>query len=424
MNRTPAHSMVVAVVAAALVVASAAGCSKSSRTSHSTLTGPDGAASVRSGTEAVLVADQKSPGAPSGLGTITAEGHSLTLWPYTGSSYETAKDPIQFAIVGDCDPVRLRGALMALDGNRDLGPISGMPPFNERWMDANGGAQVAYTEPGGWHGSVVQLTLGEYAPLRVHLRLWKTEAPFGGGTWTLGAAHFEVLIPGTADHEVLSWALARDIVASDLARLPLLAAPAVSDPIGANPTYRAINKDVYAGLPDELKMLIGGPLGPVTADVPLPSDGRVMIFHLADLPQAPAGSWTQSFSLPYGQLIPKPFCSDGPYDQVYVEGSVTLARTTYVDDTGRYEYQSGIHGTLTITPMDVTQWPPVPSGAPYTANISEDQNGFSGIGGEAVFMKSKRIAPQQGGSELWMEDFKCSSNGVQSYRLMTQCLAP
>lgn len=425
MNRISSCTPFRAALATLLVALLAAGCSESPRSARSTLTGPDGSAAVRAGTSATLVAEQQRPAAPPGLGTVTAEGHSLVLWPYSGASYTDAKDPIQFAFVGNVDPVRLRSALLALDGNRNLGPISNLPPFNERWTDANGSVQVAYTEPGGWHGSVVQLALGVYAPIRVHLRLWQTEAPFGGGTWTLGAAHFEVLIPGTADHEVLSWNLARDIVASDIARTGLIVAPpAVSDPIGANPTWRAIRKDVYNAIPDDLRQLIGGPPAPVSDDVPIPSDGRVMTLHLADLPAAEPGSWTQTFTLPYGQLVPKPFCSDGPYDYVYAEGSVTLDRSTNVDDTGRYEYTSGISGTLTVTPMDVTQSPPVPAGPSFQANVSELQNGFLGAGGEAAFMKSMRIAPQQGGAELWMEDLKCSSNGVQSYRLMSQCLAP
>jgi hypothetical protein len=422
MNRIPAGLAYPAGLTALLVALLVAGCSESPR---SKLMAPDGASIVRDGASAMLVADQKTPGAPSGLGVVTAEGRSLTLWPYSGASFTDAKDPIQFAFVGDVDPVRLRAALLALDGNRDLGPISNLPPFNERWTEANGSAQTAYTEPGGWHGSVVQLALGLYAPIRVHLRLWQTEAPFGGGTWTLGAAHFEVLIPGTADHEVLSWTLARDIVASDIARTGLIVAPpVVSDAIGANPTWRAIRKEIYNGLPGDLQQLIGGPPAPVSDDVALPSDGRVMILHLAGLPAASPGTWNQSFTLPYGQLVPKPFCADGPYDFVYVEGNVNLSRTSTVDGVGRYQYESGIAGTLTITPMDVTQSPPAPAGPSYQATVSEQQSGFLGTGGEAVFMKSKRIAPQVGGTELWMEDLKCSSNGVQSYRLMTQCLAP
>ena len=37
-----------------------------------------------------------------------------------------------------------------------------------------------------------------------------------------GAAHFEVLIPGTTDHQVLSWIVARDLVVGDLMRSGLL----------------------------------------------------------------------------------------------------------------------------------------------------------------------------------------------------------
>ena len=58
---------------------------------------------------------------------------------------------------------------------------------------------------------------GTYGPIRFHLRLVKL------GALTIGNAHFEVLIPGTTDHQVLSWELAEQLVTYDLARTGLSA---------------------------------------------------------------------------------------------------------------------------------------------------------------------------------------------------------
>ena len=77
--------------------------------------------------------------------------------------------------------------------------------------------QAAYADPEGWVGGAVQLAcvqpgapLG--SPFRFHIRLFRS------GEHTLGNAHFEFLIPGTAEHEVLSWDLAREFVTYDMGR--------------------------------------------------------------------------------------------------------------------------------------------------------------------------------------------------------------
>ncbi len=91
-----------------------------------------------------------------------------------------------------------------------------------------------------------------------HLRL------FDVGSHLVGNAHFEVLIPGTADHQVLSWELAEQLVTVDLMRTGLLDASAPVTPtaqINPAPTWRTIPAIIYNGLPVELRGLIGGPLG-------------------------------------------------------------------------------------------------------------------------------------------------------------------
>jgi hypothetical protein len=155
---------------------------------------------------------------------VDFDGQQIRFWPYTGTSLEESPmDPVNLLFVGDADPLRVRATLLSLDGNRPGVPP--VPPFDQPWRDCvRGSVQTAHTDPGlGWLGSVIQLSLGDYGPLRVHLRLFRTGAGFGeGGCWTLGAAHFEMLIPDTADHQVLDWEIAEQIVVGDLLRSGLL----------------------------------------------------------------------------------------------------------------------------------------------------------------------------------------------------------
>ncbi len=373
---------------------------------------------------------QRDPDPPAGLVTVPIGGAPLTFWPYTGGSFDgTPSDPINLIFTGDADPARIRAALMALDGDRTAFGFPPVSPFNERWADAIGDVQTTFADEPGWLGSVIQLRLGQYEPLRVHLRLFgpgATEAEGSDASWTLGGAHFEALIPGTADHQVLSWTIARQVVMVDLIRSGLLTAvpPAMTNPISASPSFRDIPAVIYNGLPPELKGLIGGPQGPVSEAVPLESDGRAAILAMSGTPAAAAGSWTQRFSLAYGQVVPKPLCSDGPYDWVYVAGPVEFEKTATVDADGRYQANARVSGRLTVTPVDITQNPPVPVGASFDATVSDQQEGYLDAAGQAVFARSRRIAPQKGGAELLMTDLKVSSSGVKEYRLMTQCPTP
>jgi hypothetical protein len=74
--------------------------------------------------------------------------------------------------------------------------------------------------------------------------------------------------------------------------------------------------------------------------------------------------------------------------------------------------------------MDVTQSPPVPAGAPFTALVSETQTGQTGGGIDAVFSRARLLGQERGGAEIRMTDLKVSSGGVQEYRIQTECLQP
>jgi hypothetical protein len=101
-----------------------------------------------------------------------------------------------------------------------------------------------------------------------------------------------------------------------------------------------------------------------------------------------------------------------------------LDRTAIVDATGRYEYHTRIAGQVTVTPIDVTQSPPVPSGASFQANVEDMQRGTIDPMGGWLLAETKRIAPQKGGSEFLMTRLRVSSQGQDSYRAQARCLAP
>ena len=161
---------------------------------------------------------------------------------------------------------------------------------------------------------------------RFHLRLFRL------GNWTVGNAHFEILIPNTSDHQVLSWEFAEQFVMTDMIRCGLLDEGLPMAPTQAiNPSpFHAIPAVIYNGLPVELRAAIGGPLDNVTADVPIATDGQATIFNLAaSLPWQPGVVVENTISV-YDQVMPKPFCSSGPGDYVHVGGPVSLNQIKYL----------------------------------------------------------------------------------------------
>ncbi len=368
----------------------------------------------------------QSGAAPSGVVHVAFGGGALDLWPYTGASMDgNPSDPVNLLFAGNTDPARIRAALLALDGDRTKFGFPAAYPFNARWSDAVGDVQTSYSTGEGWQASVIQLQLGVYQPVRAHLRLFRTGTPFpGGGTWTVGGAHFEVLIPGTADHQVLSWELARQLVLTDMIRSGLLdpVTPyAMSDVITLAPSFRTIPDVIYNGLPEELKALTGGPPGTVSSPVSIGNDGRAAILHVTGNAPLQPGPFSQSFTLTYDQVIPKPLCSAGPLDWVHVAGPVELDRVGTLDATGRYQYNTRIAGHLTITPVDVTANPPAPSGASYRAEVGDMQEGALDGRSSWGLAESKRIAPQKGGTEFVMTYLKITSNAPDSYRAQSRC---
>lgn len=219
--------------------------------------------------------------------------------------------------------------------------------------------------------------------MRFHLRL------FNVGGVTLGGAHFEFLIPGTSDHQVVSWELAEQLVTLDLARSGRLAAPPASTgTLNDAPWFRAVPGFLYA-LASQSDPQFGAVLGMLgLVDLPggdkgIPTDGMATILTLGTGSPVVPGTATQDFVVTFGQLIPKPFCAVGaPSPYLYASGPVRLVLTSTQRADGTFEQEMRADGRLTLTPMDPSTGQPL--GQPYQAEVSEFQNARIGTQGTSI----------------------------------------
>jgi hypothetical protein len=364
-------------------------------------------------------APQNEPPAPGGLVTVAFAGGSLTLWPYTGDDFgEQIADPINALFAGYADPLRIRAALRRLDGNRTaygFPPTPGLP-FDCTWRDAVGDEQTAFAEPEQWTGSAIQLQCGEFGPLRFHVRL------FGEGPWTLAGTHFELNVPATTDHRVLSWIVAREFLTVDLIRSGILAAaPGLSAPITPTPTFTnvPIEVPVYNALPVGLRALIGGPLGNVSSPVSVPNDGRARLFVVGKAEPIVADVSEQTFTLQFNQTIPKPFCA-GPTDLVKVTGPVYYRSTARVTPGGTYERNYSVHADLDVVAVDALtgQLGPV-----QFAKISQEHEGsITPAGALARMSSSQRLFKTEGATgDVQMWTLHAGTRGHDEYQIKETC---
>lgn len=298
---------------------------------------------------------------PAPLVTVTAGSGSLTFWPFTGADLAgTPKDPINL-VFPSTDLRSLRTWLLELSGDRSGAPFP-LSLFDCTWSDAMGAHQTAYGDAAGWEGSGVQLECGAYEGIRFHVRLFQL------GEWALGGAHFEVQIPGTNEHEVLSWELAEALVAADLARAgALTAAPGLTGAITPAPSYRAINPLVYNGLPPSLKALTGGP--DVASDpVPLGNDGRAQVLAVARTGPDGPEVYRDAFTLEFDQTIPKPFCMQSPLDWLVVHGPIEFRQQVVESASGALISHFQARGALTLTPINPLTGA---TGDPLEARVNE-----------------------------------------------------
>jgi hypothetical protein len=298
-------------------------------------------------------ASRAGASAPAELATVTFADLQLELWPFTGNDFrgtrESASDPINLIFVGESDPRNIREALMSLDGNRTAFGFPPVFPFNCIWSDAMGANQTAYADHHGWSGSAIQLECGEYDGLRFHIRLFRT------GDVTLANAHFETVIPGTTNHEVLSWQLAEQFVTVDMVRsgllhptLPLGESGAIH-PVG---WFRTINPLIYHHPAlQPLHPLLEAVIDEVSGEIGIRTDGTATILNVARAAERRPGRFTDEQEISFGQIIPKPFCNAG-HEFVLVVGPVRLRQQVVVTPSGKYSNEFHADGELSVTPVN------------------------------------------------------------------------
>ncbi|MFH1143903.1 MAG: hypothetical protein V1774_05100, partial [Candidatus Eisenbacteria bacterium] len=329
---------------------------------------------------------------PSPLVALSAGGESVEFWPYTGTNFSgTPQDPINLIFFGHADPREIRAALMSLNGDRTAMGMPDEPPFNQTWTDAIGDVQTGYGNPRGWTGGAIQLACGDYAPLRFHVRLFRV------GDCTIANAHLDLHIPGTADHQVISWERAEEFVMADLMRSGLLdpATPLPTEIIN-QPDFRTIPAILYNEIPVSLRGYIGGPLENVDTDVPIGSDGRAQIFKLAGVVASQPGVQVEAIPIVFGQVVPRPFCSSGPGDYLYVSGTVNLVQTNELTPAGHFRMEFDAEGELTVIAVDPLTGEPV--GDPFTATVREHHSSaLSDRNCDAASWLYQRLSSGEGG---------------------------
>jgi hypothetical protein len=316
---------------------------------------------------------------PSGVVTITAgTDHQLTLWPFITTNYLPGpagqSDPVNLVFL-NTDPRAIRQELMKLDGERPEWTYLPSGANGCVWMDAMGYEQAAYLEPEGWVGDEVQLACATPdSPLgreyRFHVRLFRS------GPHTIGGAHFEINVPGTAEHEVLSWELARSFVTDEIARIDVGAFEgeiSVFEPAGAS--FRTVRGQVSyyvsatnAGNPDFLEALdLPSSSPPAFPAVPIPASGDAAVFA-PDFTYVPVRSdITLTDSRRYFvQSTPKPFC-EGAAIQI-TGGPLTFTLRVQTNPSGKYQRTYTIAGTLKVKTLE--------SGVVQDALISETHRGM------------------------------------------------
>jgi hypothetical protein len=320
------------------------------------------------------------------LVSIPIAAATAWIWPYLTDDLVTQQDPVNLVFTGQADPRAIRNALLGLDGSRGA-PFPGVFPFTCTWSDAIGGLMAGFGEQAGWGGTAIQLQCGDYGPIRFHLRLVKL------GAFTIGNAHFEVVIPGTTDHQVLSWELAEQLVTYDMARTGLLgASPSDAGAINAAPSHRAIPAVIYNGLPLGLRGLIGGPLSDVGTEVGIATNGHATAFVLAGAAAATTPSAAQHFVIDFNQVVPKPFCATGPGDFLVVQGPIALDQEVTTLPTGELRKVFRAAGELSALPIDLVSG--LPLGPPLRALVSEWQDSRAGEqGGEVSGAQHQQLLP-------------------------------
>jgi hypothetical protein len=136
----------------------------------------------------------------------------------------------------------------------------------------------------------------------------------------------------------------------------------------------------------------------------------------------------QDMTVLFDQTIPKPFCSSGPYDYVYVTGNVNLSQTTILTEDGRFQMSFQAQGQLNVQPVNPISGEPV--GDPMTAIVREHHFAQLGDGyanaaswlfqqlqpmsDPAAGRLFRRLAVGQPGTEAFRETESCATAALVS----------
>jgi hypothetical protein len=336
---------------------------------------------------------------------VTLGPRSIEIWPYTGENFSgTPSDPINLFFV-NTDPRALRQALLGLDANRpQIAPVP-LPIDHCIWMDGMGNEQTAWGEVHRWVGGEVQLVcalpgypLGQ--TFRFHVRLFRQ------GRDTLGAAHFELRVPGTGEHRVLSWDLARDFVAAEMERVrPGMHSETI--PLITPGTFRTVDGLLYGELIKDpgLAYLLGFlGINPAVHDglgnplIPTTGDAIAFAPHLRhgikrDRSQA-------STTIEYNVTTPRPFCNTGPYDFVHLSGTLEFNQAVSVDRQGEYRRRYDIAGDLIVVPVNPLTGEVV--GPPTPAHVEERHRArLDNHGGQLTERASQELLGSPGQKLSW-----------------------
>ncbi|MCP4571022.1 MAG: hypothetical protein GY838_01595 [bacterium] len=366
----------------------------------------------------IPVVERHGGAPPAGLVEFTAGQRTVECWPYTGTALDSEpSDPVSLVMLGEADPVAIREALLSLDGDRTAYGFPAVYPFDQPWRDCIGGsAQATWEADVGWTGGTIQLTVGDFEPLRFHLRLFAVDDGL-----TLAAAHFEVLVTGTTDHQVLSWELAEQFVVADLMRAGVLAAPPVpTEVITAAPSFRIIPAMIYNMLPPELTALTGGPPAPVATDVPLDNDGRATVVTLADLPAPTPCSVALTHTAVFDQFVPRPYCSTGPADWLQVTGDVVFEAAVDVDVNGSYRVRTGYEGHLTVVPVNPATGEVLAE--PFPACVKGRQSGRTGTRRDFLTASDRMLTHETDGAQINTTRLTVRDPGRDRYRGFVRCI--
>jgi hypothetical protein len=189
-----------------------------------------------------------------------------------------------------------------------------------------------------------------------------------------------------------------------------------------NPSpWRTIPAMIYEGIPEELRALIGGPSGEVTADVPINNDGYAVILNLVETVPRVAETRFQDFVIEFGQVVPKPFCASGPDDYVYVQGPVHLVQESSLSEAGDYHSTFRADGQLTVTPVNPMTGEPI--GETLIAEVIEHHDAhYTDNSQWASSFMSQHLLPDdaEGAGRLFVR-LKIRSNGQSGYMAFIRC---